>query len=1088
MDEESDQADCATRRRQLFVDTARAFAEASQDLDTILKTVLRQLAEALGDGGAIRLLSEDQQWLLPVAVYHRDGEAHADLKLLLTDKPQHIDEGPNGLVARSGQPLLLVDMSPIQAHPLVQSEYLANMERFGVHSNLTVPLRARGAVMGTLSLVRHQTPRPYTTEDQQLLQELADWASLAIDNARLFQTMQQTKEQLQNELAERTQVEAGLRARERQQAAIANLAQRALLRTGLCMLLSEAIRLVTDMLEVEYGMVLELVPEDDTLLLRTGVGWPDDLIGHATVDTGIDAQARYTLLSNAPVIVEDLRTETRFNGSSLPLMQGIVSGLSVIIPGSSSPGARPFGVLEVHTTSLRSFTEDEVHFLQQVAHVLATAIEREQAEQALKDSAEQFRLLVEGVQDYGIFMLDADGYVVSWNAGAERIKGYRADEIIGQHFSCFYPADEQEHGKPAYMLQLAKADGRVADEGWRVRKDGSRFWAEVVITALSDQAGRLRGFAKVTHDITARKQAETAIRESEERYRLLVEGAKDYAMLLTDPDGLITRWNLGAERIFGYTEAEILGQPLSRIFTPEDIAHGAPVDELRTALMEGRAEDERWHMRKDGTRFWASGVNTPLRDEAGELRGFAKVLRDSTVRKQAEEALRRQALHDALTGLPNRALLIDRLAHVLAYAQRHPTFVFAVLFLDLDRFKTINDSLGHLAGDQLLLGVAHRLQAILRHQDTIARLGGDEFVVVLEDINEISDVTHVADRIHQALTTPFQINGVEVVTNVSIGITLSTSGYTRPEELLRDADTALYRAKAQGRGRYEIFDTTMHAHVLQRLQLETDLRQALERQQFELHYQPIVTSPAGVITGVEALLRWNHPERGLTAPAEFIPLAEEMGLIVPLGEWVLRTACAQTRAWHDAGLPLLTVAINLSAHNLRHADLPNRIAAILEETGLAPQYLKLELTENSIMDNIEMAIALLAELDASGVQVVIDDFGSGYSSLSYLKRLPITGLKLDRTFVRDINTDAGDAAIASAITALAHRLNVIVTAEGVETEAELGFLQAQQVDEIQGYLFSRPLPAETVTQCLQQGNQPGAWGTSGCTADHDGDI
>jgi diguanylate cyclase (GGDEF)-like protein len=450
--------------------------------------------------------------------------------------------------------------------------------------------------------------------------------------------------------------------------------------------------------------------------------------------------------------------------------------------------------------------------------------------------------------------------------------------------------------------------------------------------------------------------------------------------------------------------------------------------------------------------------------------------------RAAEMALRKHALYDPLTGLANRALFMDCLGRALVAEHRRPAQPFAVLFLDLDRFKTVNDSLGHIVGDQLLVGIARRLEACLRPGDTIARLGGDEFTILLADLDDISDATRVAERIRQELIAPFTLDGHQVVTNTSIGIVLSTGTYTRPEDVLRDADTALYRAKAHGKGRYEVFDRAIHANAVRLLHLEADLRHAIERRELVLHYQPVVGLANGAIEAVEALVRWQHPQRGLISPQEFIPLAEETGLIVRLGEWVLGAACAQMSAWHTAGLPL-RVAVNVSTQQLKRNDMPARVARILRETGLDPRYLELELTESSVMDNPEAIIATLEELKAMGIQLSIDDFGTGYSSLSYLKRLPITTVKIDRSFVQDVTRDPNDAAITAAIRAMAHSLNLRVIAEGVETEEQLAFVCGQHCDSAQGYLFSRPAAPEVLLPYLQSGQR---WQPKGRVPEYSG--
>jgi diguanylate cyclase (GGDEF)-like protein len=378
----------------------------------------------------------------------------------------------------------------------------------------------------------------------------------------------------------------------------------------------------------------------------------------------------------------------------------------------------------------------------------------------------------------------------------------------------------------------------------------------------------------------------------------------------------------------------------------------------------------------------------------------------------------------------------------------------------------INDSLGHLVGDQLLVAVAQRLQASLRPQDTLARLG-DEFVVLLEDLQALTDVPHAAARIQEALRAPFQVSGHEVVTSASIGIALSTSGYAQPVELLRDADTAMYHAKASGTARTVIFEPAMHAAVQTRVALEQDLRRALTHAEFRLHYQPIVSVPRQTITAVEALVRWQHPTRGLLPPADFIPIAEDTGLIAPLGEWVLRAACAQTKAWHDAGWPL-RVAVNLSPRQVQHSDVPTLLGAILADTGLPAAFLTVELTESDVMEQLEVAGRVLAAVHALGVQVALDDFGTGSSALTYLTRLPVTRVKLNHTFVHEVTTDAPRAALARGILALAQSLRLGVTAEGIETVDQVRFFQAAQADALQGYLVGRPMEANTLTTYLKQ--------------------
>ncbi len=440
-----------------------------------------------------------------------------------------------------------------------------------------------------------------------------------------------------------------------------------------------------------------------------------------------------------------------------------------------------------------------------------------------------------------------------------------------------------------------------------------------------------------------------------------------------------------------------------------------------------------------------------------------------TERERSQAQLRFNALHDGLTGLPNRRCLISRLQSAIEYRQENPDYLFAILFLDLDRFKLINDALGHRTGDDLLIATACRLGECVKPRDTVARLGGDEFIILLEDIPDVQIASQVAERIHQQLKLPFYISGHEVFTSTSIGVVLSTMNCQQPEDWLGAADVAMYRAKARGSGNYEIFDRSMQADVMYQLKLEQDIRQGIDREEFELYYQPIVLTNTTELAGFEALVRWNHPERGFVSPGQFIPLAEETGLIVPLGWWILRTACRQLHAWHQqfpdqAGLK---VSVNLSGKQFLQTDLVEKIADILQETGLDPATLKLEITEGVVMDNAEMAIKMLQGIKSLGITLSIDDFGTGYSSLSYLHRFPVDTLKVDRSFVNGVESDRDKLEIARTILLLAHSLEMDAIAEGVETIEQFMVLQQLNCEYIQGYFFSKPVNVASAAKLME---------------------
>jgi diguanylate cyclase (GGDEF)-like protein/PAS domain S-box-containing protein len=542
------------------------------------------------------------------------------------------------------------------------------------------------------------------------------------------------------------------------------------------------------------------------------------------------------------------------------------------------------------------------------------------------------------------------------------------------------------------------------------------------------------------------------------------------AICITDnlaPDNPIVYVNPAFETITGYSSQDVLGRN-ARLLQGSDLAQPELIA-VRAALHDERAcHVVLRNYRKDGSMYWNELHIAPVRNDAGVVTHYIGVHSDITDAKTHQDELARQANHDSLTGLPNRNLLWDRIDGACARAQRYSNFA-AVAFLDLDNFKVVNDSLGHTLGDHLLRAVAARLQSALRATDTVARQGGDEFLLVLSDQNSEQQVAGELQRIVQSFVKPFSVEGRDVFITASIGAALYPQDAKDPESLMKSAELAMYRAKESGRNVYQLYTVEMQTRVTERLALESRLRQALARGEFELHYQPQVDLRSNRVFGCEALIRWKQPELGMVSPAKYIPLAEETGLIVPIGEWVLRTACRQCRAWQDAGLPKVTVAVNISARQFREKNLFQLVAAILAETGLAPGQLELEVTESVIMHDAQQVIASLQAFRDMGVRLSVDDFGTGYSSLSYLKRFPVDRLKIDQSFVRDLSTDADDVAIAQAIITLGHTLNLRVIAEGVETPEQLAFLRRNQCDEMQGYLFGKPMPAEEFGKLLQSG-------------------
>ena len=610
------------------------------------------------------------------------------------------------------------------------------------------------------------------------------------------------------------------------------------------------------------------------------------------------------------------------------------------------------------------------------------------------------------------------------------------------------------------MKTRAQSGGSGFSQVRLVRRDGSIMHIETRSSVQRDGAGRPISMTGSLQDITERIETERALRESEERYALAMRGAKD---------GLWD-WNLTTGEIYfssswkamsGYAEAEIGTSPNEwmSLVHPEDIEQVR--EHLRDHLAGHNAQCECEYRLKNaaGEYRWMLGRGQALFDEAGTATRISGSQTDITERKQAEARLEHSALYDALTGLPNRLLFSERLDRTLARGNRHPDQTFAVLFLDIDRFKKVNDSLGHLIGDRLLIEAARRFSNCLRPGDTVARLGGDEFAVLLDDLGSIDDVHQVAERIHAELETPFQLDGHEAFVTVSMGIALSQGEGASAEELLRSADTAMYRAKGAGRGRHQIFEATMHARAVKLLEMETDLWRALERDELRLHYQPIISLESGSIVGMEALVRWQHPQRGLVSPADFIPLAEESGLIVPIGWWVLEEACRQAQAWQAEFGPLW-MSVNLSPKQLSQADMLERVKGAIERSGFDANQLKLEITESVIMENTESAAQMLREIQALGVRFSMDDFGTGYSSLSYLHRFPLDTIKVDRSFVSRMESGsepgARDHEIVNTIISMARGLKLEVVAEGVETAAQLQILRELKCGYAQGYFISKP--------------------------------
>ncbi len=672
------------------------------------------------------------------------------------------------------------------------------------------------------------------------------------------------------------------------------------------------------------------------------------------------------------------------------------------------------------------------------------------------------REVIESLNE-GMAVVQSDGHVALWNDALERITGVARKDAIGRTLTEAVP-ELAGTALPQAMAAVLESGTSERIEYLEVRRKGRCLILDARLFVFTN------GVAIFCSDVTDRAEAAVALRNSEERYALAAAGSNDGLWdwdLVSDELFLSPRW----QAMLGLASQATPTGPdgwFDRVH-PDDVASFQAALRAHIAGKTEHFEHEHRIRHKNGSyrRVLCRGV--AVRQPDGAATRIAGSQTDITQRAAIQEQLQHAAVHDALTGLPNRLLFMELLAKVLDRSRRQPDHGFAVLFLDLDRFKLVNDSLGHLIGDELLVGVSRRVVACMRQGDAIARLGGDEFTILLNDVSDVTQAIMVAERILHELRAPFAVRGREVFVTGSMGIALSATGYQKPEEIMRDADTAMYRAKALGKARYELFDASMHARAVERLRLEGDLRRAIERGEFVLHYQPVVSLKSGKWTGFEALLRWPRPDREMS-PAEFIPIIEEMGLIDLLGAWVIREACSQIAIWRTRfpNLPALGVTVNVSARQLGQSDFVKTVREAVSAADLRAGDLRIEITETTLMENPEGAEVVLRQLCGLGVKVSLDDFGTGFSSLSHLHRFPVDTLKIDQSFIASLSNGSSQPAIVESIVALAKTLGTHVIAEGVETEAQRSELMRLGCSEAQGFFFARPLPPCTAETFLEQ--------------------
>lgn len=684
-----------------------------------------------------------------------------------------------------------------------------------------------------------------------------------------------------------------------------------------------------------------------------------------------------------------------------------------------------------------------------------------------ENSDVMYRLLVQSVVDYAIYMLKPDGTVANWNAGAQRAKGYLPEEIIGKNFSCFYSEQDQQQKLPQHGLRVARETGRYESHGWRYRKDGSAFWAHVVIDAIRDDFGELIGFAKITRDCTELREHEEDMRKARE---LAEQHSEKMAALSTFLDTIVANIpssvivedvvtreilliNNKAQQLLGGAQTDFVGKKLSACMTLE-------MGEYFMQLSD--AAQRKGGMYRSERLLASGGRDRIINATASIIRGndathnyVLLIADDVTDQRAADARIHHMAHHDNLTSLPNRVLFSQRLNDALR-SDREERKITATLCLDLDNFKNVNDALGHQVGDDLLRSVAVRLRNVLREQDTLARTGGDEFSIVLPGLRQPDEAEIVASRLIETIRPPFNVDGHTLSVGLSIGIAIAERGVSTPEHLLRCADMALYEAKRNGRNRFEYFTQQMGELAEKRRMIENDLREAISCRQLKLYYQPITNNQHQQIIGYEALMRWHHPEKGMIMPMDFIPIAEETGLIHSLGAYALYEACREAASWPGGQ----SVAVNLSPLQFKNSALVSIVEAALKESGLEPQRLEVEITESVLLDNTSVNIDILQKLKKLGVRIALDDFGTGYSSLSYLRSFPFDKIKIDKSFINDMKDSREALAIIRAITGMSRSLDIQITAEGVESNEQFERLKEEGCTLFQGYYFGRPKPSE----------------------------
>ncbi len=998
----AEQAAVAFENARLYEETQRQLREqtilrgvgedltSTLDQEALLSRIARQFNDAVGATSAYICIFDDETRYSSVASEYISPQAH-ELEQQSDLGVQYFEEAQEDeflAMMKTGQHL--VDQVD---NPALIEEDRAHMIQFGAKSILFIPLSVKGESIGFVEVWESRERREFTLEEIALCHSIAQQASVALDNARLY-------EQTQQEVQERKEAETALQRQTRELSTLLKTSQ-AITST---LQIEETLELIashiSEAMEVDGCIIFRWDQENDAIVtlvdhLRGSYNWGSEIepvyylekfpSTRAVLETGMHA----IFHRDDPEVDPEELASMEADKTATMLMVPLIYGDQVI------------GLVEMNTTQKRDFTLDEIRFCQGLTEQASVAIENAR----LHDET-QSQLRAETI-------LREVGEALTSTLDQESLLNHLArlfNEAIGttSAFICTYETETQTSTVLAeYVSPLDQDMEKISYIGDEYHEADIKYWEQMV-------AGK--------HFVEHFDDDDLA---EEDRAQMAQYGGKSILYIPLSVKG----------ESIGYVELWETRE--RREFTPEEIDLCHSIARQAAVALDN-------------------------------VRLFEQAQQEIEERKRVEELLRHDAFHDKLTGLPNRALLTERLERTLVRTRRHPQYRFSVLFLDLDNFKNVNDSLGHTIGDKLLVQFADRLNGCVREVDTVARLGGDEFVILLEDIEDLHHPTIVAERILESLNHPFQLSENEIYSSTSIGIVVGAIEYYYPEEVLSDADIAMYRAKDLGRGRYEIFDRSMREKILERLTLERQLRRVIEREELVLHYQPIHALADGEISGFEALVRWKHAQNGLIFPGEFIPIAEDTGLILKIGRWVLHTACSQTQEWQERfpQNPALTISVNLSGRQLVQPDLVEEVQQILQETGLRASSLNIEITENAVITELEKVIVTLEQLRAIGVGVQLDDFGTGYSSLNYLHQLPIDGIKIDRSFITQVSAENKKPSLTQSIITMGHELGLTIIAEGIESEEQIVRLKALGADYGQGYHFSRPVEAEGVEELL----------------------